>query len=76
MLLFFTSELKNKEHLKMSTGYITQDESMIRVFLEDQDFAEYFLNEVEKDGDEYELLTVQRWYDEAKTRSMLKVAEG
>ncbi len=60
----------------MSTGYITQDESMIRVFLEDQDFAEYFLNEVEKDGDEYELLTVQRWYDEAKTRSMLKVAEG
>lgn len=58
----------------MSASYITQDESMIRVFMEDPEFAEYFLSEIERDGDEYEILSVTNWYNEAKSRLLAKAA--
>lgn len=49
---------------------ISHDEAMIRSFIRDPEFAEYYLHTVILDGDNEEILQAQSWYDEAKSRSV------
>ncbi len=52
----------------MITGYITQDEAMVRDFMEDPEYAEELLAMVTSDGDEYEIGRIKGWQKEAKSR--------
>ena len=52
----------------MSVGYVTHDEAMIELFIEEPEYAEDLLNDVLTDGNDYEISRVQFWYDEAKAR--------
>lgn len=53
----------------MSVGYITHDESMIELFMEEPEYAEDLLNDVLADGNDYEIQRVKFWYNEAKRRT-------
>ena len=48
---------------------ISHDEAMIRSFVRDPDYADYYLKTVIADGDNDEICDVQAWYDAAKLRS-------
>ena len=52
----------------MPVGYVTHDESMIELFIEEPEYAEELLNDVLTDGNDYEIQRVKFWYDEAKAR--------
>ena len=52
----------------MTTGYVTHDEAMIKNFINEPDYANFYLSEVLKDGDDYEIQRVRYWYDEAQKR--------
>ena len=54
----------------MITSHITHDEAMINNFINEPDYADFYLSEVLKDGDDYEIQRVRYWYDEAKTRTL------
>ena len=59
----------------MMTGYITHDESMINMFMEDPEYADHLMSVVAADGDEEEIAYFQNLYDEARVRSrVLEVA--
>ena len=49
-------------------GYITHEESMINMFMEDPEYANHLMSVVIADGDENEIKRFQSWYDEAKAR--------
>ena len=53
-------------------SYVSHDEVMIRNFMAEPEYADFFLNEVVKDGDADEIALVQSWYDEAKERVLLR----
>lgn len=53
----------------MITGYITLEESTIRSFIRDPEYAEHLLSVVKADGDAEEIAHFQALYDEAKKRS-------
>ena len=52
----------------MSVGYITHDESMINMFMEDPEYADHLMAEIIDDGDKKEIERFQAWYNEAKKR--------
>ncbi len=52
----------------MKISYITHDEAMIQSFVEDPDFADFFLKDIIADGDLDEICEVKGWLDEAKAR--------
>ena len=54
----------------MKIGYETLDDVMVRQFTENPEFADFYLSEILKDGDDYEIQRVRYWYDEAKARSL------
>ena len=54
----------------MKIGYETLDDVMVRQFTEDPEFADFYLSEILKDGDDYEIQRVRYWYDEAKARTL------
>lgn len=58
----------------MEIGYITQEESMINMFIEDPEYAEHLMSEVLRDGDEDEIAHFQYLYDEAKARALEAVS--
>ena len=47
---------------------ITHDEAMIESFVNDPDYADYYLKAVLADGDQEEISDTQYWYDEAQRR--------
>lgn len=53
----------------MSVGFITHDESMINMFMEDPEYADHLMSEIINDGDKKEIERFQAWYNEAKRRS-------
>lgn len=57
----------------MKIGYVTHDEAMIKSFVRDPEFADYYLKTVLAEGDSEEIADVQSWYDEAKTRNQTLV---
>ncbi len=59
----------------MSVGYVTHDETMIEIFMEEPEYANELLNDVLVDGDDYEIQRVQSWINEAKARSQNAVLE-
>ena len=52
----------------MSVGFITHDESMITMFMEEPEYADHLMSEIIADGDKKEIERFQTWYDEAKKR--------
>ena len=54
----------------MIIGYITHEETTIKSFMEDSEFADYLMSEILKDGDEKEITHFQNLYDEARSRMM------
>lgn len=52
----------------MKISYITHDEAMIQNFVEDPDYAAFYLKEVMSDGDINEIRAAQAWVDEARAR--------
>lgn len=54
----------------MSVGFVTHDEAMIKGFINDPEYADFYLSEVLKDGSDYEIQRTQYWYNEAKARSL------
>ena len=52
----------------MKIGYVTHDEAMIKSFVRDPEFADYYLETVLTEGDPEEIAGVQSWYNEAKMR--------
>ena len=48
---------------------VSHDEAMIRSFVKDPEYADFYLNAVIADGDNDEIRDTQAWYDEAKSRS-------
>ena len=52
----------------MSVGYITHDESMVNMFMEDPEYADHLMAEIIDDGDKKEIEHFQTWYDEAEKR--------
>lgn len=52
----------------MITDYITHEEAVIQHFVEDPDFADFYLQAVKADGDADEIAEVQSWYNEAQAR--------
>ena len=48
---------------------VSHDEAMIRSFIRDPEYADYYLNAVIADGDNDEIRDTQYWYNEAKSRS-------
>ncbi len=60
----------------LNVNYITHEEAMIRHFMEDPEFAEYYLEQVIADGNIYEINRVRRRIDEAKSRLLGAVAVG
>ena len=56
--------------MKVKVGYISHDEAMIQNFIEEPDYADFYLDSVLADGDTDEIALVQSWYDEAKARRM------
>ncbi len=59
----------------METGFITHEEAMIKMLMEDTEYAEHLMSEVLKDGDENEITYFQNLYDEAKARAFNEVGE-
>ena len=59
----------------MITGYVTHEESMIEMFIEDPEYADHLMSEVLRDGDENEIAYFQSLYDEAKMRAFNGVGE-
>lgn len=53
----------------MTISYATHDEVMISNFINDPDYADFYLSEVLKDGSNHEIQRVRYWYDEAKSRA-------
>ena len=62
--------------MKTNVSCISHDEAMIRNFIEEPDYADFFLSEVLSDGDDDEIALVQGWYDEARLRTMGAVAQA
>ena len=61
----------------MNVGYVTHEESMMNMFMEDPEYAEHLLSVVVVDGDEEEIAYFQNLYDEARARSsVLKAASA
>ncbi|MBQ7220681.1 MAG: hypothetical protein IJS28_06865 [Synergistaceae bacterium] len=52
----------------MVTDYVNHDEAMIQNFMNEPDYADYYLQAVLADGSPEERSKVQSWYDEAKAR--------
>ncbi|MBQ4470238.1 MAG: hypothetical protein IJR35_12045 [Synergistaceae bacterium] len=52
----------------MKIGYVTHDEAMIKSFVRDPEFADYYLETVLAEGDPEEIAGVQSWYNEAKSQ--------
>ena len=52
----------------MSVGFITHDESMITMFMEEPEYADHLMSEIIADGDKKEIEHFQTWYDEAEKR--------
>ena len=52
----------------MIISTISHEEAMIRHFMEDPEFAEFYLSEVITDGDFNEIRRVKRRIDEARAR--------
>ena len=50
----------------MITGYITHDDAMIKTFRNDPEYAEIYLSEVLKDGDDDEIQRVKNWISQAQ----------
>lgn len=48
---------------------VSHDEAMIRSFVKDPEYADFYLSAVIADGDNDEIRDTQAWYDEAKSRS-------
>ena len=48
---------------------VSHDEAMIRSFIRDPEYANYYLNAVIADGDNDEIHDTQAWYNEAQSRS-------
>ena len=55
--------------MAVKVSFVTHKEAMIQHFMEDREFADYYLHEVLTDGDTDEIQQVQGWYDEAKSRT-------
>ena len=53
----------------MITDYITHEEAMIQTFINEPDYAQFYLDQVLKDGYQDEIQRVQAWYNEAKARN-------
>ena len=53
----------------MITDYITHEEAMIQTFINEPDYAQFYLDQVLKDGYQDEIQHVQAWYNEAKARN-------
>ena len=53
----------------MITGYITLEESTIRSFIENPEYAEHLMSVVIADGDKEEIKYFQKLYNEAKERT-------
>ena len=62
--------------MTVNVGYIPHDEVMIRNFMDEPEYADFFLNEVLSDGSAEEISLVQGWYDEARLRIMGAVAQA
>ena len=52
--------------MKIST--ISHEEATIQMFMEDPEFAEFFLKDIIADGNIHEIREVKGWVDEAKAR--------
>jgi len=52
----------------MKVRYITHDESMINMFMEEPEYADHLMAEIIADGDKKEIERFQAWYDEAQAR--------
>lgn len=55
----------NLENLKCC---VSHDEAVIQHFMEDPEFAQFYLSEVLSDGDTEEIREVKGWIDEARAR--------
>ena len=54
--------------MKIEVSTISHEEAMIRRFMEDPEFAEFYLKEVMADGSLNEIRRTQRRVEEAKAR--------
>ena len=59
----------------MIISTISHEEAMIRHFMEDPEFAEFYLSEVIAEGDFNEIRRVKRRIDEARARMREREAE-
>ena len=55
--------------MTVKVGFVTHAEAMIKNFMNEPDYADYYLQTVLTDGDADEIREAQGWYDAAKTRA-------